>query len=45
MALGLARGHANLGDFTEEAIADPELLRLCALVDFEVDPHNPYPGA
>lgn len=45
VALGLARGHADLGDFTDEAIADPELLRLCALVDFEIDPDNPYPAA
>lgn len=45
VALGLARGHADLGDFTEEAIADADLLRLCALVDFEIDPDNPYPAA
>jgi 2-methylcitrate dehydratase PrpD len=45
VALGLARGHADLGDFTDEAIQDAELLRLCALVDFEIDPNNPYPAA
>lgn len=45
IALGLARGHAELGDFIEEAIADPDLLRLCALMDFEIDPDNPYPAA
>ena len=45
VALGLVRGHADLGDFTEEAIRDPELLRLCEVVDFEIDPDNPYPAA
>jgi 2-methylcitrate dehydratase PrpD len=45
VALGLARGHAELGDFTDDAIRDAELLRLCALVDFEIDPNNPYPAA
>lgn len=45
VALGLVRGHADLGDFTDEAIADPELLRIVGLVDFEVDPQNPYPAA
>lgn len=45
VALGLARGHADLGDFTDDAIQDAELLRLCALVDFEIDPNNPYPAA
>jgi 2-methylcitrate dehydratase PrpD len=45
VALGLVRGHANLGDFTEAAIADADLLRIAGLVDFEVDPENPYPAA
>ncbi|HEX5933721.1 MAG TPA: MmgE/PrpD family protein [Pseudorhizobium sp.] len=45
VALGLVRGHADLGDFTEDTIRDPDLLRLCSLVDFEVDPDNPYPKA
>jgi 2-methylcitrate dehydratase PrpD len=43
VALGLARGHADLGDFTDAAIADPELLSVAGLVGFEVDPANPYP--
>ena len=45
VALGLVRGHADLGDFTEEAIADPALLAVAGKVGFEVDPANPYPKA
>ena len=45
VALGLVRGRAGLGDFTDEAIADPELLRVAASCEFEVDPSNPYPNA
>jgi 2-methylcitrate dehydratase PrpD len=45
VALGLVRGHADLGDFTDAAIADPDLLRICGLVTFEIDPDNPYPNA
>jgi 2-methylcitrate dehydratase PrpD len=43
VALALARGHADLGDFADDGIADPELLRLAGLVGFEIDPANPYP--
>lgn len=45
VALGLARGHADLGDFTDIAINDPLLLDLAGKVGFEVDPANPYPAA
>jgi len=45
VALGLLRGHADLGDFTDAAIADPALLALAAKVDFVIDPDNPYPSA
>jgi len=45
VALGLARGHANLGDFSEEAIANPELLAIAAKVTYEIDDNNPYPAA
>lgn len=45
VALGLVRGHADLADFTDEAIGDPTLLELAEKVDFEVDPDNPYPDA
>lgn len=45
VALGLARGHANLGDFTGAAIADRTLLGLAGKVGFVIDPDNPYPAA
>jgi 2-methylcitrate dehydratase PrpD len=43
VALGLARGSADLSDFTPATIRDPELLRLSGLVTYEVDPADPYP--
>ncbi len=43
VALGLLRGHADLGDYSEESIADPELLKLAAKVNYEIDLNNPYP--
>jgi 2-methylcitrate dehydratase PrpD len=45
VALGLVRGHADLGDFTPEGIIDPGLLDIAQKVGFEVDPDNPYPAA
>jgi len=45
VALGLLRGHAELGDYTPESVADPRLLEIAALVDYEIDPANPYPDA
>jgi 2-methylcitrate dehydratase PrpD len=45
VALGLVRGQAMLQDFTPEAVNDPALLRIAAMVGFEVDPQNPYPDA
>jgi len=43
IALGLVRGHAQLSDYTDASIKDDELLKIAALVDFEIDPDNPYP--
>jgi len=43
VALGLVRGQAGLNDYTEEAIGDNEMLRIANLVDFEIDPDDPYP--
>ena len=45
VALGLARGHADLGDFTHSAIHDPDLLALAGKTGFVIDPDNPYPAA
>lgn len=45
VALGLVRGHADLGDFTDAAITDPALLDVAGKVGFAVDPDNPYPAA
>ncbi|KXF74888.1 2-methylcitrate dehydratase [Paramesorhizobium deserti] len=45
VALGLARGRADLGDYTEATIADPALTDIAGKVGFEIDPANPYPKA
>lgn len=45
VALGLVRGHAELGDFTDASVTDPDLLAIAAKVGFEVDSANPYPAA
>ncbi|MGK0297907.1 MAG: 2-methylcitrate dehydratase PrpD [Gammaproteobacteria bacterium] len=45
IALGLLRGHADLGDFDEESISDPMLLDLAAKVNYQIDVDNPYPSA
>ena len=29
--------------FTEESVNDKELLKISGLVDFEIDPDDPYP--
>jgi 2-methylcitrate dehydratase PrpD len=43
IALGLVRGQAGLHDYTEAAIHDDNLLKIARLVDFEIDPDDPYP--
>lgn len=43
IALGLVRGQAGLSDYTEEAIRDERLLHISRLVDYEIDPDDPYP--
>ena len=43
IALGLVRGRAGLSDYTEETIRDDTLLNIARLVDYEIDPDDPYP--
>ncbi len=43
VALGLVRGHAGLNDFSEESVKNKELLNIAGLVNFEIDPDDPYP--
>lgn len=43
IAIGLARGQAGLDEFSQQSIADPEVLALAAKVDYEIDPDNEYP--
>ncbi|MDG2091481.1 MAG: MmgE/PrpD family protein [Gammaproteobacteria bacterium] len=43
VALGLIRGHADLDDYSEDSIADPDILTLAAKINYQIDPANPYP--
>ena len=43
IAAGFVRGNVGLGDFTDAAVRDPEVLALAAKVRYQIDPQNPYP--
>lgn len=43
IAIALLRGAAGLAEFSEELIADRDVLRLAARVSYEIDPQNEYP--
>ncbi len=43
IAAGFVRGNVGLGDFTDAAVKDPDVLAVAAKVRFVVDPDNPYP--
>jgi 2-methylcitrate dehydratase PrpD len=43
VALGLVRGSAGLGDYTEDSVKDAQLLGVAQRVRYIVDPQNPYP--
>ena len=45
VALMLVRGHVSVSDFTEEAIANPDLLAVAAKVDYETREYPTYPQA
>jgi 2-methylcitrate dehydratase PrpD len=45
LATGFMKGGVGLGDFTPEAVRDPDVLALAAKVRFVIDPDNPYPNA
>jgi 2-methylcitrate dehydratase PrpD len=44
LAAGFVKGGVGLGDFTDEAVCDPDVLALAAKVRFVIDPNNPYPN-
>jgi 2-methylcitrate dehydratase PrpD len=41
----LVRGHVSVGDFTDEAIADPAVLAVARKVRYETRPYPTYPQA
>ncbi len=45
LATGFVKGGVGLGDFTAEAVRDPDVLALAAKVRYVIDPDNPYPNA
>ena len=45
VAVGLLDQRAGFGQFTEDRVHDPAVLRLAAKVSYVVDPDNPYPAS
>jgi 2-methylcitrate dehydratase PrpD len=45
LATGFVKGGVGLGDFTDEAVRDPDVLALAAKTRYVIDPNNPYPNA
>lgn len=45
VAVGFLEGDAGLAQFTDEKIADPDILSLAAKIRYEIDPDNPYPAS
>ena len=45
IAAGFVRGNVGLGDFTDEAVRDPAVVKLAKKVSYRIDPQNPYPRA
>jgi 2-methylcitrate dehydratase PrpD len=43
VAASLVRGHFTLAELEPEALGDERILRLCDLVDYEVDPKSTFP--
>jgi 2-methylcitrate dehydratase PrpD len=43
VAASLIRGHFTLAELEPEALNDETILRLCDLVDYEVDPRSTFP--
>ncbi|HEY5380038.1 MAG TPA: MmgE/PrpD family protein [Pseudolabrys sp.] len=44
LANGFVKGGVGLGDFTQEAVQDKDVLALAAKVRYVIDPDNPYPN-
>jgi 2-methylcitrate dehydratase PrpD len=43
IATGFVRGNVGLGDFTDAAVRDPQVVALAGKVRYRIDPQNPYP--
>ena len=44
IAAGILKGDAGLGEYDEEVVKDPAMLRLASKVSYIIDPANPYPN-
>ena len=44
IAVGILRGDAGLGDYSESVVKDPALRQLAAKVSYLIDPASPYPN-
>jgi 2-methylcitrate dehydratase PrpD len=43
IAAGFVRGNVGLGDFTDAAVHDAQVLGLAAKIRYQIDRQNPYP--
>jgi 2-methylcitrate dehydratase PrpD len=43
IAAGFVRGNVGLGDFSDAAVRDPNVVALAGKVRYQIDPNNPYP--
>jgi len=43
VAAGFVRGNVGLGDFTDSAVRDANVIALAGKVRYQIDPQNPYP--
>jgi len=43
IAAGFLRGNVGLGDFSDSAVRDLNVVALAAKVSYRIDPQNPYP--
>ena len=44
IAAGILRGDAGLGEYDDQVVKDPAMIRLASKVSYIIDPANPYPN-
>lgn len=44
IAVGMLRDNAGLGEYEEDVVKNPDIVRLASKVSYIIDPDNPYPN-